>query len=115
MLNICNHYPATVWVTIMWYTPNCPDGGNWTKAGWWMIEPGQCKTVFGGSLRKVNRYFYYHAHTASGVNWSGPYVHPVPRRAFNWCERTSSTDSRNVGYRLLDIGRNDNYKLNLTP
>ena len=115
MLNIYNLYPSTVWVTIMWYSPGCPDGGDWEKAGWWKIEPGEGKTVFGGDLEDVNRYFCYFAHAADGVQWSGPYVRKVPHQAFDWCEWIANSNSRDVGFRLLDIGDNDDYALTLIP
>lgn len=115
MLTIGNHYPRTVWVSIMWYTPNCPDGGDWSKAGWWKIDPGHAANIFGGDLDEVNRYFCYYAHTADGVVWAGPYVRAVPHQAYDWCEWTGSTDSRDVGFRLLDIEDYDDFTLNLIP
>lgn len=57
MWKIQNLSPLTVWVSIMYYSPNCSDGGNWTKKGWWKIEPGpeHSKIVYGGSLQDLNR------------------------------------------------------------
>jgi uncharacterized membrane protein len=115
MLKIKNKYPHTLWVTIMWYAPNCSDGGNWEKAGWWQLSPGQTKTVFGGNLHEVNRYYCYYAQASDGATWSGPYERSVPPTAFDWCEWTANTQSFDVGYRLLDIGNNDNFTLSLTP
>jgi hypothetical protein len=34
MLQFCNNYPSDVWVCVLWYRPNCPDGGDWNKKGW---------------------------------------------------------------------------------
>lgn len=115
MLRFCNNYPETVWVTIEWYHPDCEDGGDWEKAGWWKIDPGQCKTAYGGSLRDVNRYWYFYAHASDGAYWAGPYEDVVPHTAFDWCSDTGSTDSRVVGLRELDIDSNDNYTVNLVP
>src|ERR1700730_7787710 len=61
MLQFCNQYPQEVWVAIMWYHPNCPDGGDWEKAGWWHLYPGECKIVFGDDLEDLNRYFTFYA------------------------------------------------------
>lgn len=115
MLIICNHYPKTVWVSIMWYTPHCPDGGDWSKAGWWRIEPGQCRDVFHGDLHSVNQYFCYYAETADRDIWAGPYVRGVPQEPYDWCEWTANTNSRDVGFRLLDIQSYADFTLTLTP
>jgi uncharacterized membrane protein len=115
MLRFCNHYPHTVWVCIEWYHPNCSDGGNWEKAGWWKIYPGGCKTAYGGDVDDVNRYWYFYAHASDGAHWSGPYWEIVPHIAFDWCENTANTDSRWVGMRELDINGYDNYTVNLVP
>ncbi len=113
MLRVCNHYTRTIWVTIMWYSPNCGDGGNWRKRGWWKIDPGQCKIVFGEDLEDINRYFCYYANSSDGSEWSGPYIRDVPINAFLWCEWSKDSQSREIGYRLLDIEDNDDFTLNL--
>lgn len=115
MLKFCNSYPSTVWVTIMWYHPDCPDGGNWEKAGWWKIVPGACKVVFGDDLDDVNRYWCFYAEAADGAVWSGPYVRSVPHQAFDWCEWTSQTGARQLGYRQFDINGYDDYTATLVP
>lgn len=113
MLQFCNRHTQTLWVTIMFYHPNCPDGGDWEKKGWWGIAPGECNVVFGGDLDDLNQYYCFYAEANDGVVWAGPYVRSVTNRAFDWCENVSSTDARDVGYRLLDIGDNDDYTVNL--
>ncbi len=115
MLRFCNQYPREVWVSIMWYHPNCSDGGNWEKKGWWHLFPGECKVVFGEDLDEINRYYTFFAHASDGAVWAGPYVRAVPHTAYDWCEWTANTDSRDVGFRLLDIGDNDDYTVNLVP
>lgn len=113
MLTICNAYSKTVWVAIMWYTPNCIDGGDWTKEGWWGIAPNQCANVFGGDLSDVNRYFCYYAIADDGTLWSGPYHRSIPDHVFDWCEWVADSQSYDVGFRLLDIGDNDDFTLTL--
>jgi uncharacterized membrane protein len=115
MMRFVNGYSTTVWTMIEWYHPNCPDGGDWEKAGWWRIEPGKSATVFGGDVDNVNRYWYFYAHAADGGQWSGPFSEIVPRIAFDWCENTANTDSRTVGMRELDVNGADNYTVTLTP
>jgi uncharacterized membrane protein len=115
MLRFCNQYPAELWVCISWYHPNCPDGGDWEKKGWWHLAPAECKIAFGGDVSDVNRFWYYYAESADGRFWAGPFGTIVANGAFDWCENTGSTDSRTVGMRQLDIGDNDDFTLNLTP
>jgi len=47
--------------------------GDWVAEGWWHIEPGKCKTVYGGDLESQKYYFY--ADTADGDGqWGGDYT-----------------------------------------
>ena len=77
-----NKTSATVWVSFLWYSPGCSDGGDWTKKGWWKLEPGQIKTVFGSDLQSVNTYYYYYAESSDGTKWSGPFNTCVPQSAY---------------------------------
>ncbi len=114
MLKFSNSFPETVWVCIDWYHPNCSDGGDWEKAGWWKIDPGQSAVVSTADVSDVNQFWYYFAHSESGNVWAGPFAEMVPHNRFDWCENTSSTDARQVGMRELDVGNADNYIVNLT-
>ncbi|MBT2386371.1 DUF1036 domain-containing protein [Streptomyces sp. ISL-11] len=113
MLRFCNRYHATVSVAIMRHYPNCPDGGDWLKSGWWNIEPGACKVPYGGNLAAVNRYWYFYAVAVDGTVWAGPYSTAVPPTAFSWCINTSSTSAQRVGFRELDIGNHSHHQVNL--
>src|SRR5687768_4306146 len=44
---ISNMYSTTVWAMFEWHHPDCIDGGDWRKRGWWRIEPGQTSVVYG--------------------------------------------------------------------
>jgi len=115
MFRIANGTPTTIWAMFEWHRPNCPDGGNWEKKGWWMIPPGQSKIVYGGDLAQLQACSYYYAHSANGTQWSGPFRELVPSTAFDWCSSTSSTDARWVGMREICTGNFNNYTLTLTP
>jgi uncharacterized membrane protein len=115
MFRFVNNYPSTVWAMVEWYHPNCADGGNWEKAGWWKMDEGQTSTAFGGSASGVNPYWYFFAHAADGAQWAGPYNEIVPHIAFDWCESTANTDSRTVGMREVDVNGYDDYTLTLIP
>ncbi len=115
MLKFSNHYRVRLSVAIMWYTPNCPDGGDWTKKGWWTIDPGQSKIASGLDLADVNRYWCYFARATDGAFWAGDIARMAPSRAFDWCEWTSSSDASQIGFRLLDVGDDDDHTLNLSP
>ena len=114
MFRFRNEYTTTVWAMVEWHHPNCPDGGDWEKAGWWKMEPGEEKVAYGGSVGGLQASWYYYAHAADGAEWSGPFTEIVPPRAFDWCANTSSTDSREVGMRELDTTADD-YTLRFTP
>lgn len=62
-LDICNETDSKRSVAIGYR-----DDGVWTSEGWWVIEPGDCKRVVGGDLKK--RYYYYRA-TAKGSEFEG--------------------------------------------
>jgi uncharacterized membrane protein len=121
MLTFNNHYPSTVWVAILFYSPGCSDGGDWEKKGWWKMEPGEGKVVYGGDLDDLNRYYCFYAQAANGAYWAGPYRRFVPYSRFDWCEWTACSHSDgspcgfDAGFRLLDIGGNDDYTVNLVP
>ncbi|HEY0330737.1 MAG TPA: DUF1036 domain-containing protein [Rhodopseudomonas sp.] len=98
-LRFANHHGSRVWVAVGYYSPNCPDGGDWAKKGWWKIEPGQAATV----LWTTNKYSTFYAEADDGSHWSGSYHTPVPLQAFDWCWNTSSTQADDVGMRLITV------------
>lgn len=113
MLQFINSYPHRLDLTIMWFTPNCVDGGDWTKSGWWPLSPGQSAVVHGADLADINRFWCYFARAADGAFWAGDIARNVPPRVFTWCEWTSSTDAFQIGYRLLDVGDRDDMTISL--
>ena len=117
MLAFCNHYSERVWVAYMFWSPDAcgGGGGNWQTIGWLGIEPGSCATVYANDLDDVNnRYWYFYAQNddQSG-EWSGDIEVGVTDRAFNHCLNIGEPDERAVFYRLLDVGDNDDYTVNL--
>jgi uncharacterized membrane protein len=116
MLAFCNSFHEEIWVAYMFYSPDtCGQDGNFQTIGWFPMLPGQCTTVYGNSLDDVNnRYWYYYAESLSGSTWSGPIEVYVTDEAFNHCYNIGTTQSRIVGYRLLDVGDNDDYTVTLT-
>jgi uncharacterized membrane protein len=116
MLKFCNRYHTRVSVAIIYHRPNCPDGGDWAKKGWWNMSPGECKVSIGGDL--TNRYYYFFAEASDGRFWAGRPPNPsvrtqAPRRVFDWCLNTGSTDSRILVFRRIDTGDYDDYTVNL--
>ncbi|MEU2063470.1 DUF1036 domain-containing protein [Streptomyces sp. NPDC013455] len=91
-----NNYHQTIWAMVEWYRPNCSDGSNWLKKGWWRIDPGQSAVVFGGDARAVNPIWYGYAHASDGTEWRDQYQELVPSRAFEWCSNTADTSSRQI-------------------
>jgi len=99
----------------MWYHPNCAGGGDWEKEGWWSLTYGESKIVYGDDLEDLNRYYCFYAEGTDGSVWDGPYTREVTNNVFDQCEWDTGGDSRNIGFRLLDIGDNDDYNVNLVP
>src|SRR5262245_23723076 len=98
-LTFCNAHFRPVSLCIVWWTPGCPDGGDWSKAGWWNLTPagtpGACATPLRGNLN--NRWYYVHAEAVDGTLEGGLHTY-VPNTAFDWCLNTSSTAARRVGF-----------------
>jgi uncharacterized membrane protein len=111
---ISNRYSTTVWAMFEWHHPNCIDGGDWRKRGWWRIEPGQTSVVYGGDLASLQACSYFYAHAADGAEWAGVFTEFVPQRVFDWCSNTSSTDSRRIGMREICTGNANNHTVDLT-
>lgn len=59
-LNVCNQTDLRASVAIGYN-----QDGTWTSEGWWIVDPGSCKTVVGGALSK--RYYYWHATNSNGA------------------------------------------------
>src|SRR5690349_1753030 len=89
-----NGSATTMYVALAYHSPGC-EGDNWAKKGWWAIAPGGRATVRGGASNGA-KYFWY-AENDGGQVWAGPFMTQLPSRAFDWCWRTGSTDSRLLG------------------
>jgi hypothetical protein len=93
-----NKYSSPIWLAVGYYLPNCSDGGNWAKKGWYKLNPGQKKTV----LETTNTYSTFYAEAADGRLWSSSsYVTPLPTQAFDWCWNTDSSSAFDAGMRLV--------------
>ena len=69
---------------VEWHHPNCPDGGEWEKAGWWQMEPGEERTAYGGSVGGIQASWYYYAHAADGAELARLVHGDGSTRAFDW-------------------------------
>ena len=96
-LRYANKYSSGLWLAVGYYHPNCPDGGDWAKKGWWRLEPGDAKTV----LSTTNDYSTFYAEADDGAVWSGPYGADLPSSAFDWCWPTATNVGEFVGMRLV--------------
>ena len=108
-------YPnATIWVTILWYHPDCSNG-LFMKTGWWALTNGQTVEVFTGDLEDLNQYYYYYAEASDGAVWNGNINVEVTNNAFSQCVWDNSGCNRTVAYSLLDINSYDDFTVNLVP
>jgi uncharacterized membrane protein len=111
-LRFCNRYSYKVSIAFGNYDRSC--SYPWAKAGWYNLNPGQCRTVYRGDLR-YNPYYYFYARASNGANWSGPYRTKTPYAAFHLCWNSYFSPHKTVGMRQIHTGRNYNYTVNLTP
>ena len=101
-LYVRNQTSRTVFVALGYHHPNCPDGDNWGKKGWWRIAPGGTATVRGGASNGAK--YFFHAHTDDGATqWGGTFTTFLPSNAFDWCWPTSSTSSTLRGMQKLIV------------
>lgn len=62
-LRFCNATDASASVAIGYEA----EGGTWTSEGWWRLDPGDCKTVVAGDLK---RHVYYWRATSKRYSWA---------------------------------------------
>ncbi|GAA3189617.1 DUF1036 domain-containing protein [Streptomyces ramulosus] len=114
MLRFCNRSGSTVNVMIERYDSGCrPE--PWRRKGWWRLQPDECKTVYGGDVGDLNRYWYFYAVNILGTTtWSGPYPETVPDSVFDYCPDIGTSPSHNIGMRQIDVGDNKHRLIDLT-
>jgi uncharacterized membrane protein len=93
------------------------DGENWRAKGWWNIDPGDCKLVLAGDLKR--RYYYYRA-TANGRTFSGDnYYFCTEQSVFDIVGEQGNCSARghdSSEFRKLDTGKSaKDFTLNLVP
>ena len=119
MLRFCNSFTEDLWVAYMFHSPeDCGgEGGDWQAIGWFHIAPGACSIVYANSLDDVNnRFWCFFAENADRtVFWGGPIDVGVTVEPFNLCRGIRNTSQRVVGFRIFDVGDNDDYTVTLIP
>jgi len=101
-LFVRNQTNRTVFVALGYHWPNCPDGDNWGKKGWWRVAPGGTATVRGGASNGAK--YFFHAHNDDGtLQWSGPFTTLLPSNPFDWCWPTGSTNSTLRGMQKIIV------------
>lgn len=113
-LHFRNSTAHTVWVCIMFYSPDgCAEYGAWGTRGWWALGPNGGQAYV---LDTHNRYAAFYAESEIGEVWTGPYgpVY-VHQAAFDSCVDIGDTNPQTwtVGMRLIDLGHHDSYWVNL--
>jgi uncharacterized membrane protein len=114
MLTLCNEYHEPIWTAISFWEPDdcSAEGNGWHDMGWWHIEPGSCKRVYGNDLDDVdNRYWYVYAEADDGARWSGDYPTHVTMERFSFCDEPPNTNMVIRGFDEIDVGDFDNYTL----
>jgi hypothetical protein len=113
-LHFRNKTGSTIWVCIMFYSPDgCADDGSWGTRGWWALGPNGGEAYV---LNTDNDYAAFYAESDEGEVWAGPYgpVY-VHQSAFDSCVYIgdNSPETRIVGMRLVDLQHSDVHYVNL--
>jgi hypothetical protein len=95
--NFRNGYSRRLWVVVGYFSPGCQEGDDWSKVGWYQLDPGGMAIV----LWTTNSFTYFYAEADDGTVWAGPFATQVPLSAFDWCWNTGSTASVTVGMREM--------------
>ncbi|WP_342419545.1 DUF1036 domain-containing protein [Paenibacillus sp. FSL H8-0168] len=97
-----NNTSNTIYAAYAYPSSDCHPT-NYSKMGWYRIEPGDTREVWSGSVGGTTFYYYAEDHSNS---WRGTYRTRLPRSTssdFHWCWNYSSGSSRQVGMRRLSI------------
>ncbi|WP_405655656.1 DUF1036 domain-containing protein [Streptomyces sp. RK9] len=114
-LTICNRFHTRVHVSIGFYDNTCLYNTGPHIMGWWNLDPGRCALVYANRVNQYSRMWFFVGEAANnGPVWAGEYVTQVPDQAFNRCWRPSVSGGHPRGFRLFDVGDNENFTLNLT-
>jgi uncharacterized membrane protein len=116
-LKVCNRTCANLYYTHTYSDGDC--GGSCTEdfrnEGWWLVEPGKCKTVHSGWV--IDEDFWWYAYSVDGVHvWgSDNYFWYVPWAVHNQCKRKPSCETGTpiLSHRKLSCGFNTDYTNNL--
>lgn len=111
-LTICNKADALHSLAVAY-----KDGDNWKSAGWWNIDPGECKVVIGGDL--TQRYYYYRATSPGRTFKGGTYNFCTQSEVFTILGEQGNCTARGYdsnAFRKLDTGKSaKDFTLNLVP
>lgn len=108
-LTVCNQTDATASVAIGY-----SEAGTWTSEGWWVTQPGDCRTVVGGDLG--NRFYYWRA-TSDRHDWEDQnFYFCTASDAFTILGDTDCADRgyARVRFNEIDTGDATDWTLNLT-
>lgn len=103
-LQICNDGPVPIDTAIGYL-----EGKSWKSAGWFSVQPGQCRRVLSGDLD--SQYYYGYAESAGGKYvWGGDYPFCVSSEAFTLGQNCPPGGQyRLVGFDELDTGEAERY------
>jgi uncharacterized membrane protein len=105
-LKLCNRTNSWINTAIAHVIP-----GGWRSRGWWGMNPGECKTVYGGSAK--NREFHVYVYSGD-KEWDGDQGHCVSDRAFTIDITLTSPRCYNIkSFRKFKMGSEDDYNLNI--
>jgi uncharacterized membrane protein len=91
------------------------DGAAWVSEGWWDLSPGECATVYDGTL--LNRKYYVYAESyAQDYYWSGSYPFCASDDGFTIVGDTNckSRGYYEISFFEVDVGESRDWTTDLT-
>jgi hypothetical protein len=92
------------------------EGDAYQSKGWWNIDPGECKIVIGGDLKR--RYYYFRANATGREFTGGEYAFCTVKDVFTITgdENCAGRGYDNTMFKKLDTGKSaKEFTLNLVP
>jgi len=90
------------------------DGNAWVSEGWWNLAPGECATVYDGSLTQRKYYAYAESHSEEWY-WDGEYPFCAQDDVFTIVGDTNCKERGfyEIDFFEIDVGEAPNYTFDL--
>jgi uncharacterized membrane protein len=111
-LEFQNVYQNKIWIALVYGDSGC-GATRFRKQGWWAVDPGQTRSIWGVNLATVNRYASFYAEEfkgGGGATWNGTGNgwYKIRDVAFNQCYDDNTGCNQQPNFVPLDFRHADN-------